>query len=76
MYMDPRFSLSTASSMSRCAWPSTDSGRLGIALTPMLTPFSRPARSRTHECRHVNAGPIASRITDTTQPRVSRVYIE
>ena len=43
MYILPRRSLHTASSMRRCAWPSTLSGGDGIDDTPITVPVSRPA---------------------------------
>ena len=45
MYMDPRFSLSVASVMSRCAWPSALRGSDGMLLTPSSVPVSRPVKS-------------------------------
>jgi len=46
MYMAPRFSLSVASPMSRCAWPSAFSGSDGMLFTPSSVPVSRPAARR------------------------------
>ena len=41
MYMSPRLRLLAASAMSRSAWPSGDSGKLGAASTPTTTPERR-----------------------------------
>ena len=43
MYMLPKFSLSVASPMRRCTWPSGLSGRQGVLLTPSSVPVRRPA---------------------------------
>ena len=48
MYMEPRFSLSVASVMRRCAWPSALRGREGMHVTPISVPVSRPASVVTH----------------------------
>ena len=45
MYMEPRFSLSVASLIRRSACPSTESGRLGMLLTPSSVPVRRPAHA-------------------------------
>ena len=43
MYMLPKFSLSVASTMSRCACPSGLRGRQGMLFTPSSVPVKRPA---------------------------------
>lgn len=57
MYIMPRLSLLLASSIKRCAWPSTLSGMQGWLDTPSSVPFSRPVGqqcqgrgTRVHQC--------------------------
>uniref|UniRef100_A0A0A9F685 Uncharacterized protein n=1 Tax=Arundo donax TaxID=35708 RepID=A0A0A9F685_ARUDO len=42
MYILPRLLRETASAIRRRAWPSTESGSDGLALTPTTTPWSLP----------------------------------
>lgn len=92
MYIDPRFSLSVASSISLCACPSTEGGLSeGLLLTPSKVPASLPAHTLTKACFQYDPpdqGQTGQEITDytlsqavitsadTSNSRLSRPHLE